>query len=70
MIYQSIFVWEAVTIDGNYVHGISQNVLKYQLKKDLSQKGLFQIKVQYMPIALSKKPLKSDTRIRSIQVPH
>ena len=70
MIYQSIFVWEAVTIDGNYVHGISQNILKYQLKKDLSQKGLFQIKVQYMPVTLSNKPLKSDTLIRFIQELH
>jgi type IV pilus assembly protein PilC len=70
MIYQSIFVWEAVTIEGSYVHGIAQNILKYQLKKDLSQKGLFQIKIQYMPVALSKKPLKSDTLIRFIQELH
>jgi len=67
MIYQSIFVWEAVTIEGRYVHGIAQNFLKYQLKKDLSQKGLFQINIQTMPAALSKKPLKSNTLIRFIQ---
>ena len=67
MIYQSISVWEALTIEGNYVYGIAHDVLKHQLKKDLNQKGLFRIAVQHLPIVHSKKTLKPDVLINFVQ---
>lgn len=67
MIYQSVFVWEALTIEGNYVYGIAHDALKHQLKKDLSQKGLFQISLQPLPLVQLKKTLKPNVLIDFVQ---
>ncbi len=67
MTYHSIFIWEAFTVDGNHKYGIVQSVFKYQVIKNLSKKGLFQIKAIHIPAGLSKKSLKSEVLIRFIQ---